>query len=86
MMFFGGHGYGMGLAWVGIFLALLILAALILLVVRSFTAGSHSGPGGHPGSARAILEDRLVRGDITPDQYREVVRALDETSPPPTRE
>lgn len=86
MMFFGGHGYGMGLAWVGIFLALLILAAVILLVVRSFTAGSHSGPGGHPGSARAILEDRLVRGDITPDQYREVVRALDETSPPPTRE
>lgn len=84
-MFWSGHGYGMGLAWVGLFFALLILAALIVLVVRSFTAGSHGGPGGHPGSARAILEDRLVRGDITPDQYREVVRALDETPPPPPR-
>lgn len=86
-MFLGGHGYSMGLAWVGFFFALLILAALIVLIVRSFTAGSHGGPEGHPGSPRAILEDRLVRGDITPDQYREVARALDETSPPPpTRE
>ena len=33
-----GHGYGMAWGWVAAFLALLALAALILLVVRSFTA------------------------------------------------
>ena len=60
-------------------------AALIILVVRSFTAGPSSRHGGQAhdrSTARAILEERLVRGELTPDQYREIVRALDETSPP----
>ena len=88
-----GHGYGMAWGWVAAFLALLALAALILLVVRSFTAdprgpaGPPSGPppghGTQPRSdARAILDERLARGEVTPDEYREIRRALDETWPP----
>lgn len=87
------HGYGMGLGWVLVLLGLLILAALIILVVRSFTAGSSTGWHGPPSqhgwqppgrsNARAILEERLARGEVTPEQYREIVRTLDETSPPP---
>lgn len=81
-----GHGFGMAGSWLGVLLGLLALAALIILVVRSFTAGPPSRPGGQPfdrSHARALLEERLVRGEITPDQYREIVLALDETSPPP---
>ncbi|WP_448006386.1 SHOCT domain-containing protein [Agromyces bauzanensis] len=83
------YGYGMGWGWILILFGLLALAALIVLVVRSFTAGS-SGPPGSPPShgqpprtdARAIAEERLARGEITPDEYREIRRALDETIPP----
>ncbi|HZW40826.1 MAG TPA: SHOCT domain-containing protein [Agromyces sp.] len=84
-----GHGFGMGWTWFAVLLGLLALAALVILVVRSFTAGPHTGwhgsasEHGDRGNARAILEERLVRGEITPDQYREIVRALDETSAPP---
>jgi len=92
-----GHGYGMGWGWLVAFLALLALAALIVLVVRSFTAGAPPGtpPGAPPGpppshgqlspprsNARAILDERLARGEVTPDEYREIRRALDETPPP----
>lgn len=77
------HGFGMGWAWFAVLLGLLAVAALVILVVRSFTAGPPSRHGGQPFDAHALLEERLVRGEITPDQYREIVRALDETSPPP---
>jgi len=90
---FWGHGYGMGWGWAIAILVLLALAALVVLVVRSFTAGSPGsappqGPptsGGMPprSAARSIAEERLARGEISPDEYREIVRALDETSPRP---
>ena len=92
---FWGHGYGMGWGWLLGFLLLIAVAALIVLVVRSFTAGppGQSGtpsPPGAPGysvpangTARVIVEERLARGEITPDQYREIIRALDEGSRPP---
>jgi putative membrane protein len=46
--------------------------------------GGPVGPGGPARSnARAIAEERLARGEITPEEYREIVRALDETASPP---
>ena len=89
---FWGHGYGMGWGWLLGFLVLLALAALILLVVRSFTAGSPAPPAPPPyrgpvepvrSTARVIAEERLARGEITPDQYREIIRALEEGPPRP---
>lgn len=85
------YGYGMGWGWILILFGLLAVAALVVLVVRSFTAGPPSPPPGQPpthgqppgSNARAILEERLARGEVTPDEYREIRRALDETSPPP---
>lgn len=91
---FWDHGYGMGWSWIWVVLVMLIvvgaIAAVIFLVVKS-TGGPP--PGGHPPpyqghapagvtNARAIAEERLARGEVTPDEYREIVRALDETSPP----
>lgn len=77
-----GHGFGLGWMWFGGVLLLLILAALIVLIVRA------SGTGGTPrqtpptaaGSARQIAEERLARGEITPDEFRQIVRALEERS------
>lgn len=87
--------YGMGWSWIWVLLPILLVAAaivvVIVLVTRSTSGSSHpQGPrppeyraGPPPSSARAIVEERLARGEITPDEYREIVRALDETSRPP---
>jgi putative membrane protein len=86
---FWGDGYGIGWGWLIGLLLLLAVAALVVLVIRSFTSappGStpHQGPPVPPRShARAIAEERLARGEISPDEYREIVRALDEGPPRP---
>lgn len=77
-------GYGMWWMWLpGLLLALLIIGgivALIVLAVRS--AGSSTPPPGTKPEgidpARRILEERLARGEITPEQYRELRSTLDE--------
>ena len=90
-----GPGYGMGFGWIwgvlGFLLLIGALVALILLVVRQSNRsapGSHQPAAGVPptpprSTARAIAEERLARGEITPEESREIVRALDETSCPP---
>lgn len=89
------HGYGMGWGWIWVVLLVLLvlgaIAALIVLLVKATSSGGASGPrpgpSGHgyaPGAAhspaRAIAEERLARGELTPDQFREIVRALEEGS------
>ena len=58
------------------------IAALIVLIVRASTAGPSARPGRVPpagaSSARQIAEERLARGEITPDEFRQIARALDE--------
>ncbi len=84
-------GYGMaGGGWLGgllmMFFGLLILIGLVLLVVWAVRAASghgHSASGG-PGTsgpvghdeAIAIAKRRLANGEITAEQYAEIVRAL----------
>jgi putative membrane protein len=73
-----------GWMWLGGILLLLILAALIVLIVRAFTSDTPSrGGGGRPPSgspARQIMEERLARGEITPEEFRQLTRALEEHS------
>jgi len=78
------YGYGMWWMWIpGILLALLIIGgivALVVLAVRS-TGSSALPPDTKPADvdpARRILEERLARGEITPEQYRELRSTLDE--------
>jgi len=77
-----GHGFGWGWMWFGGILLLLILAALIVLIVRASMSGSSERVGKVPpaltSSARQIAEERLARGEITPDEFRQIARALDE--------
>jgi putative membrane protein len=84
------HGYGMGLGWIWVVLLVLLvlgaIAALVVLLVKATSAGGSSTPTAHgpapgaPNGARAIAEERLARGELTPDQFREIVRALEEGS------
>lgn len=76
-----GNGFGWGWMWFGGVMLLLILAALIILIIRAGTSASPARGGqlpSAPNSARQIAEERLARGEITPDEFRQVVRALDE--------
>lgn len=77
-----GHGFGWGWMWFGGILLLLILAALIVLIVRASSAGASTKPGRMPpmgtGAARQIAEERLARGEITADEFRQIARALEE--------
>lgn len=86
------HGSGMGLGWIWVVLLVLLvlgaIATLVVLLVKATSAGGSSTPTAHgpatggaaPSSARAIAEERLARGELTPDQFREIVRALEEGS------
>ncbi|MDZ4166498.1 MAG: SHOCT domain-containing protein [Coriobacteriia bacterium] len=83
-------GYGMmgGGAWSGLLMLLfgaLVIAGIVLLVIWAVRAGAkHGGTGtgsppppsaGHD-DAIAIARRRLAGGEITPEQYEEIVTAL----------
>ena len=76
------NDFAWGWMWLGGILLLLILAALIVLIVRAFTSDTSSrGGGARPPSgspARQIIEERLARGEITPEEFRQLARALEE--------
>ncbi|WP_139003359.1 SHOCT domain-containing protein [Arthrobacter crystallopoietes] len=79
MMNFNG-GFGMGLMWIFWVLLIVGLVLLIILLVRLLVGGMESQGRRSPGrgEARNILAERLARGELTPDEYRERLRALDE--------
>lgn len=82
-MMYGSLGWG----WIGIavmVLLLLILCLLIVQTVRLFGAGPADGADTptsrpSPGSARRIAEERLARGEISPEDFAQIVRALEQS-------
>jgi putative membrane protein len=80
--FYDGH-MNNGLGWfIALMLVLLVLAAIAALVVYLTTRGKPSSPppaasSNEESSARRILDERLARGEIAPDEYRERRQALD---------
>jgi uncharacterized membrane protein len=78
-----GNGFGWGWMWFGGVVLLLILAALIILIIRASTATARGGQISQSATspARQIAEERLARGEITPDEFRQVARALEERTP-----
>ena len=89
-----GYGYGnmMGGGWLaGLMLLLfgaLAVVLIVLLVIWAMRASAGHGPHGAatpPGGpghheAVAIAKRRLASGEITKEQYDEIMRALDGTS------
>jgi putative membrane protein len=68
-----GNGWG----WLGVGMMLLLVVAVVGLVawviIRSTTQGNRPQPHDR---AREILAERLARGEITPDEYRERAQHL----------
>ena len=84
MMFWDAGGWAWwqaGLMW----FALLVFLALLIWVVYALVTGIIGKPGQagrdtpQPGSARRILDERLARGEIQPEEYRRLREALDGT-------
>jgi len=75
----GIHGFGgMGLfgGWIGLILNLAILVGVVVLIVwavKRFTSGSASASG---QTAREIAQARYARGEITRDQYQQLLQDL----------
>jgi putative membrane protein len=75
------HGFGfgsMGLfgGWIGLIMNLVIIVGVVILVVwavRRFTSGSVSSGGQTP---REIVQARYARGEITRDQYQQMLQDL----------
>lgn len=75
MMPYGWHDGGWGVLWmIG---SWAFVVAIVVLVVRAFTSRSERPQ--QPKGARAILDERLARGEISEDEYRERSRVLEES-------
>ena len=75
----GMHGFGgMGLfgGWIGLIFNLAIIVGIVILIVwaiKRFTTGGITS-GGH--TPREIVQARYARGEITRDQYQQILQDL----------
>ena len=70
----GGMMYGFG--WIGLIFNLAIIVGIVILIVwavKRFTSGRTSSDGQTP---REILQARYARGEITRDQYQQMLQDL----------
>ncbi|MFC5177700.1 hypothetical protein [Nocardioides taihuensis] len=85
------NGWGLAMA-LGMFGLLLVLVAVVVVAVvwASRTTQTTSAPppsttgsqaSESPGGARAILDERLARGEIEPEEYRARLEALTSGGP-----
>ena len=85
----GGYNSMMGGGWLGgilfLLFGLLICIGIVMLIVWAVrTSGGHGASGATPHSAGAvghyeavaIAKRRLASGEITKEQYEEIVRSL----------
>ncbi|WP_448002125.1 SHOCT domain-containing protein [Agromyces bauzanensis] len=74
-------GYGVWWMWIpGLLLTLLVVAGIVVLIVLAVRSAGrpHDAPSADGDAARRILDERLARGEITSEQYRELRSTLDE--------
>lgn len=87
MMYGYGYGPDTGVAWIGMGLmwlfGLLFLVSVVLAIVWLVrrSAGPHdAGPGARTAppqdTAMAVARERLARGEITPEEFDTIARAL----------
>ena len=74
MLWYGGHWafWQSGLMWIGmlVFLGLLIWGVYALITTATRKPGSQEDRDDPTSGAWRILDERLARGEIDPDEYR----------------
>lgn len=89
MFMFGYPGYGWYAApfmWIGGFIAILALAVIVFVALR-WALHPHWYYYGHPhgyiyhSNEYAVLRMRYARGEITKEQYEQMLRDLDASRP-----
>jgi len=73
---FGFGGMGLFGGWIGLIINLAIIIGIVGLVVwavKRFTGGPVSSSGQTP---REIVQSRYARGEITRDQYQQMLQDL----------
>ena len=65
--------FGMPLVWL---LCLALIVTGVVLVVRSFSSGVRAEQQHEASSALSILDERLARGEIDPEEYEQRRRVL----------
>ena len=77
MMFFYGSAWpawAAALMWVASIAFWVLLFAAIYVLISRAARGTNPAPGDDP---RGILDQRLARGEITPEQYRQLCATLE---------
>lgn len=80
---YGGYGmpWGAGFGWIGLLLMLLFWGSIIFLAFRFigglFPSATVSNRG-RSQQARAILDERYARGEITQDEYKRMLKDIQE--------
>jgi putative membrane protein len=83
-----GSGFGGGGMWLFAVLTVAGLTLLVIVAVRVFGAGvsrsawTRDAPGTTPpprNRVRQILDERYARGELTTEEYRGRLQALDDT-------
>jgi putative membrane protein len=78
------YGFGAWWMWIPVVLVpLLVIAGIIVMIVLLVRSGGSAGrapagPSDTIDQARRLLEERLARGEITPEQFRELLNTLEE--------
>ncbi len=77
------HGWYGGFGWIGMILGaviwLALLVGIILLIVYGIRRLSHnagSATSSQKSTAREILQERYARGEITREQYQQMLEDL----------
>jgi putative membrane protein len=75
MFWYGGHWafWQAGLMWVG----MILFWGLLIWGIYALIRGSgRPGGGERTGDAQRILDERLARGEISPEEYRHLLDVL----------
>ena len=70
------HMGGDGWMWLWGSLMMLFMIAVVGLIVWLAARGPHQQQQSGTANARAILADRMARGEIAPEEYRERLQHL----------
>ena len=78
----GGDGFGLWMIGMWLFGIVLLTAFIMLIVwaVRRSVGGHAAGPGAHmppsQDNAMMVARERLAKGEITPEEFDTIARAL----------